>query len=292
MFNKAEELLQQCKDKSKLISEIVIEKEIKKEKTSYDKLMEKMNETLDVMKTSASSALNSQITSVSGLTGGDAKKVEDYKKSGNSLSGDLIISAMANSLSTSEVNASMGRIIAAPTAGASGILPASLLAARDKLGLSDEEMVFGLFAAAGIGEIIAKNATISGAEGGCQAECGVAAAMGAAAIVEMSGGSPEQSVHAASFALISVMGLVCDPVAGLVEYPCALRNASGVVNALASADLALAGVESLVPFDEVVDAMYEVGKAMPESLRETALGGLAATPTGQCINRRLNIDKK
>lgn len=292
MFNKAEELLQQCKDENKLISEIVIEKEIKKEKTTYSKLMEKMKETLNVMKTSASSALSSTITSVSGLTGGDAKKVEDYKNSGRSLTGDLIISSMARSLSTSEVNASMGRIIAAPTAGASGILPASLLAARDKLKSTDEDMIFGLFTAAGIGEIIAKNASISGAEGGCQAECGVAAAMGAAAIVEMYGGSPEQSLHAASFALINIMGLVCDPVAGLVEYPCALRNASGVVNALASADLALAGVESLVPFDEVVDAMSEVGKSMPESLRETALGGLAATPTGQCINRRLNIDKR
>lgn len=290
MFNKAEELLKQCKDENKAISKIVIEKEIKKEKTTYDNLIEKMSETLNIMKNSASSALDKEITSVSGLTGGDAKKVEDYKNSGRSLSGNLIISAMAKSLSTSEVNASMGKIIAAPTAGASGILPASLFAARDKLQSTDEDMIFGLFAAAGVGEIIAKNATISGAEGGCQAECGVAAAMGAAAIVEMAGGSPEQSFHAASFALISIMGLVCDPVGGLVEYPCALRNASGVVNALTSADLALAGVESLVPFDEVVDAMYEVGKTLPESLRETALGGLAATPTAQAINRRLNID--
>ena len=290
MFNKAEELLKQCKDENKTISKIVIEKEIKKEKTTYNDLIGKMSETLNIMKNSASSALDKEITSVSGLTGGDAKKVEDYKNSGKSLSGNLIISAMAKSLSTSEVNASMGKIIAAPTAGASGILPASLFAARDKLQSTDENMIFGLFAAAGVGEIIAKNATISGAEGGCQAECGVAAAMGAAAIVEMAGGSPEQSFHAASFALISIMGLVCDPVGGLVEYPCALRNASGVVNALTSADLALAGVESLVPFDEVVDAMYEVGKTLPESLRETALGGLAATPTAQAINRRLNID--
>lgn len=292
MFNKAEELLRQCKDEYKTISRIVIEKEIKKEKTTYDALIAKMNETLSIMKNSASSALNKEITSVSGLTGGDAKKVEDYKNSGKSLTGDLIIAAMAKSLSTSEVNASMGKIIAAPTAGASGILPASLISAKDKLQSTDEDMIFGLFAAAGIGEIIAKNATISGAEGGCQAECGVAAAMGAAAIVEMAGGTPEQSLHAASFALISIMGLVCDPVGGLVEYPCALRNASGVVNALTSADLALAGLKSLVPFDEVVDAMYEVGKTLPESLRETSLGGLAATPTAQGINRRLNIDKK
>lgn len=287
MFNRAEELLEQCKDENKSISMIVIEKEIEKEKTTYPILMEKMNETLDIMKNAASSALDKEIISVSGLTGGDSKRVEDYHKSGKSLTGNLIASAMARALSTSEVNASMGKIIAAPTAGASGILPASLITAGEKLDSTDEEIIFGLFTAAGIGEIVAKNATVSGAEGGCQAECGVAAAMGAAAIVEMAGGTPEESFHAASFALISIMGLVCDPVGGLVEYPCALRNASGVVNALTSADLALAGIKSLVPFDEVVEAMYEVGKMMPEALRETALGGLASTPTGQCINRRL-----
>lgn len=287
MFNRAEELLQQCTDKNKSISRIVIEKEMEKAKIDYSSLMEKMKETLIIMKKSASSALETEIPSVSGLTGGDSKKVESYRNSGKSLSGNLMISAMAKALSTSEVNASMGRIVAAPTAGASGILPAALITAAEKLNSTDEEIIFGLFAAAGIGEIVAKNATISGAEGGCQAECGVAAAMGAAAIVEMAGGTPEESLHAASFAIINILGLVCDPVAGLVEYPCALRNASGVVNALTSADLALASVKSLVPFDEVVDAMFEVGKLMPESLRETALGGLAATPTGQCINRRI-----
>ncbi len=287
MFNRAEELLEQCKNKNISISKLVIEKEMKEGKISYSDLMEKMNDTLDTMKESSSSALETAIPSISGLTGGDSEKVENYRKSGKSLSGNLMISAMAKALSTSEVNASMGRIVAAPTAGASGILPASLITAGGKLDSTDEEIILGLFTAAGIGEIVAKNATISGAEGGCQAECGVAAAMGAAAIVEMAGGSPEESIHAASFALINIMGLVCDPVAGLVEYPCALRNASGVVNALTSADLALAGVKSLVPFDEVVDAMFEVGKMMPESLRETALGGLATTPTGQAINRRI-----
>lgn len=287
MFNKAEELLGQCKDENKAISMIVIEKEIEKEKTSYSILFEKMRDTLDVMKISASSALDKEIISVSGLTGGDSKKVQAYKNKGKSLTGNLMVSAMAKALSTSEVNASMGRIIAAPTAGASGILPAALISAKENLNSTDEEVILGLFTAAGIGEIVAKNATVSGAEGGCQAECGVAAAMAAGAIVEMAGGTPEESFHAASFALISIMGLVCDPIGGLVEYPCALRNASGVVNALTSADLALAGVKSLVPFDEVVEAMYEVGKMMPEALRETALGGLAATPTGQCINRRI-----
>lgn len=287
MFNKAEELLKLCNENNKKISEIVIEKELANSDISYDELIERMKETLDVMKNSATSALNREIISVSGLTGGDSKKVEEYKNSGKTITGTLIISAMAKALSTSEINASMGRIVAAPTAGASGIVPSALLSAQEKLNLTDEQLLMGLFAAAGIGEIVAKNATVSGAEGGCQAECGTAAAMAAAAIVEMAGGSPEASLAAAAFSLVNIMGLVCDPIGGLVEYPCALRNASGVVNALISADLALAGVKSLVPFDEVVDAMYRVGKMMPEALRETALGGVATTATGEEIRRRL-----
>lgn len=289
MFNTAKDLLDLCNKENKKISTITMEKEILNTNISHDDLIHKMKQTLLVMKSSANSGLKKEITSVGGLIGGDSKKVEDYRKKGNSLSGDLVISAMAKALSTSEVNASMGKIVAAPTAGASGILPAALLSAQDKLNLTDDDLLMGLFTAAGIGEIVAQNATTSGAEGGCQAECGVAAAMAAAAIVEMSGGTPKSSLDAASFALTNIMGLVCDPIAGLVEYPCALRNASGVVNAFASSDLALAGVESLVPFDEVVEAMYKVGKLLPESLRETALGGLATTPTGEklrnsCIN--------
>lgn len=287
MFNKAEELLLQCNEKNKKISEIVIEKELLNSGVTYDELIQAMNNTLSVMKDSATSALNQEIISVSGLTGGDSKKVEEYKNSGKTLTGGLIISAMAKALSTSEVNASMGRIVAAPTAGASGIVPSALLSAQEKLNLTDDQLLMGLFTAAGVGEIVAKNATVSGAEGGCQAECGVAAAMAAAAIVEMAGSTPEASFDAASFSLVNIMGLVCDPIGGLVEYPCALRNASGVVNALISADLALAGVKSLVPFDEVVDAMYRVGKMMPEALRETALGGVATTPTGERLRRRI-----
>jgi len=214
------------------------------------------------------------------------KKVEDYKNTHKTVSGEIINAAMAKALSTSEVNASMGKIVAAPTAGASGIIPAALLTVKERFDLSDEDLINGLFTAAGIGQIIAKNATISGAEGGCQAECGSASAMAAAAIVELLGGDVKKSFNAASFALINIMGLVCDPVAGLVEFPCALRNASGVINALVSADLALAGVESLIPFDEVVEAMYKVGKAMPESLRETALGGVADTLTGKEVKKR------
>lgn len=287
MFNKAEELLRLCNEKNKRISEIVMEKEIRANKTSQEDLMDRMKNILQIMKESSKAALDKEIKSVSGLTGGDAKKLEEYRKSNETLSGDLIISAMAKALSTSEVNASMGKIVAAPTAGASGIIPSALLSAKEKLNLTDEQVIMGLFIAAGIGEIVAKNATVSGAEGGCQAECGTAAAMAAGAIVEMAGGSPEASFHAASFALVNILGLVCDPIGGLVEYPCALRNASGVVNVLICADLALAGVKSLVPFDEVVDSMKRVGKMMPEALRETALGGLATTPTGEEIRRRL-----
>lgn len=287
MFNKAEELLRLCNEKNKRISEIVMEKEIRANKTSQEDLMDRMKNILQIMKESSKAALDKEIKSVSGLTGGDAKKLEEYRKSNETLSGDLIISAMAKALSTSEVNASMGKIVAAPTAGASGIIPSALLSAKEKLNLTDEQVIMGLFIAAGIGEIVVKNATVSGAEGGCQAECGTAAAMAAGAIVEMAGGSPEASFHAASFALVNILGLVCDPIGGLVEYPCALRNASGVVNALICADLALAGVKSLVPFDEVVDSMKRVGKMMPEALRETALGGLATTPTGEEIRRRL-----
>lgn len=288
MFNKGYELLKLCIDNNKKVYEIVIEKELEESNITYDELMDKMKTILDTMKNSASSALNKSVISVSKLTGGDAKKVEDYKNSGKTICGEIINSAMARALSTSEVNASMGKIVAAPTAGASGILPAALLTIREKYDLTDEDLIKGLFTAAGIGQIIAKNATISGAEGGCQAECGTASAMASAAIVELLGGDVESVLNAASFSLINIMGLICDPVAGLVEFPCALRNASGVVNALVSADLALAGVKSLVPFDEVVEAMYRVGRALPESLRETALGGVADTLTGKEVKKKFN----
>lgn len=287
MYNKGKDLLSLCKEKNKKISDIVIEKEMKENHLSYEELMDKMKLVLDTMMDSSKIALDQKVISVSGLTGGDAKKVEDYRKRGKSISGDLVISAMARALSTSEVNASMGKIVAAPTAGASGILPAAISIVWEKYDLDEEKIIHGLFTAGAIGEIIAKYASISGAEGGCQAECGSAAAMAAGAIIEILGGDPETCLHGASFALLNIMGLVCDPVAGLVEFPCALRNASGVINAMASADLALAGVKSMVPFDEVVDAMDQVGKAMPETLKETALGGVAASPTGEDIKRRI-----
>ena len=208
-----------------------------------------------------------------------------------SICGDIVNKVMARAFSTSEVNASMGRICAAPTAGASGIIPATIISVAEKFHASEDQIIDALFTASGIGEIIAKNATLSGAEGGCQAECGAAAAMSSAALVEMAGGTAEMSLHAAATALKNIMGLICDPIAGLVEAPCAKRNASGAVNAMLSADLALAGVKSIIPFDEVVEAMYKVGKALPSTLRETALGGIAVTPTGIRIKNEIYGNK-
>lgn len=287
MYNTGLELMDLANSKKCKIYEIVIENEVELQGISREEIVLKMKRALEVMKSSAQEALDKEVKSVSGLIGGDAKKLEDYRKNGNTLCGDTVVKAMARALSCSEVNAAMGRIVAAPTAGSCGILPAAVITAGEKLNKSEDEIVNALFTASGIGQIIAKNATVSGAEGGCQAECGAAAAMAAAAIVEMAGGTPEMCFNAASIALKNIMGLVCDPIAGLVEAPCAKRNASGVVNALISAELALAGIKSIIPFDEVVEAMYKVGKALPEALRETALGGIAATPTGIKLRKQV-----
>lgn len=287
LFNNGKELLEICNSENKKIYEIVLEKEKKATGRSIEDIRKLMRENLKTMVESSNYALNKKINSVSGLIGGEANKVKKYSQNNKTLCGDIINTAMARALSTSEVNASMGKIVAAPTAGASGILPSAILTTAEKFNLDEEEIINGLFTAAGIGEIVAKNATVSGAYGGCQAECGVGAAMASAAVVEMLGGSPETCLHASSIAIINILGLVCDPIAGLVEFPCALRNASGVINALTSADLALAGIESLIPFDEVIEAMYKVGKSLPDSLKETALGGLAATPTGECLKNKV-----
>lgn len=198
-----------------------------------------------------------------------------------------MVKAMARAIACSEVNASMGKIVAAPTAGSCGILPAVILTVGEKFSKSDDELTKALFTASGIGMLIAKNATLSGAEGGCQAECGSAAAMGAGAVVEMLGGTPEMALDAASIVIKNVLGLVCDPVAGLVEVPCSKRNVSGAVNAITTADMVMAGVGSIIPFDDSVSAMYRVGKQLPCELRETALGGLAVTKKGQELKNKI-----
>lgn len=270
-----------CKEQNKTIYELQLDQEMEASDMTKDEIYDYLRKTYEIMKKSANAGLTEPITSMSGMTGKNAFKVNDYSMNSKSISGALITKAMARALSTSEVNASMGRIVAAPTAGASGILPATLVTMQDEFDYSDEEIFNALLTASAVGEIIAVNATISGAEGGCQAECGAAAAMAAAAIIELKGGSINDIFTAASFALKNIMGLICDPVCGLVEYPCNLRNASGVVNAIISADLTLAGVEALIPFDETVGAMGNVGKELPVSLKETAIGGIAGTETAQ-----------
>ena len=218
------------------------------------------------------------------LTGGDARKVETRAVS---LAGPVLTDIIATALKVGECNACMGRIVAAPTAGASGVLPAVLLPIRKKYDFSEEEMVKALYVSAGFGQVIATRASIAGAEGGCQAEIGSASAMAAAALVSLLGGSPEQMAAACATALQNLLGLVCDPVAGLVEVPCVKRNVIGAVNALTAAELALAGVENVIPCDEVIDAMRAVGDVMPAALRETGGGGLSATPTGRRIAEEL-----
>lgn len=241
-------------------------------------LRERMRETLAVMREAVDVGLVGDARSRSGLVGGDAAKVA---ASDRGPIGGPFSATIAASLATGEVNASMGRIVAAPTGGASGVLPAVLLQVGAVCGAGDEQLVDALFVAAGIGGVIAARATLSGAAGGCQAEIGSAAAMAAAASVTLCGGSPAQCGHAASLAMQGLLGLVCDPVGGLVEVPCVARNATGAAVALAAAEMALAGVEFPIPFDEVVDAAAHVGRSLPPSLRETAIGGLAATPTGR-----------
>jgi L-serine dehydratase len=247
-------------------------------------LRARMTEALGVMRVAIETGLSGTVKSRSGFVGGDARRVVD---SDAGPIGGTFADAIASALAVGEVNASMGRIVAAPTGGASGVLPAVLLTVGAQRGASEDALVDALFAAAGLGGVIAARATLSGAAGGCQAEIGSGSAMAAAAAVQLSGGTPAQAGHAASLALQGQMGLVCDPIGGLVEVPCVYRNATGAAVALSSAEMALAGVEFPVPFDEVVDAMGLVGRSLPPSLRETALGGLAVTPTGREMASRV-----
>lgn len=288
MFKSGNELLKYCEDKNTSISEAALTIETESYGTPREVIFDRNRIILDVMKNSAIKATRQEVESVSGIIGGDAKKMYDYaQNAGNTLLDSKILNLMAMGLSTSEVNASMGKIVAAPTAGAAGILPAVLTSVQMDKGFSDDELIKALMTTGAIGAIIMRNSSVSGAVGGCQAEAGSASAMAAAGLVELMGGSPSQALDAASFALIHVMGLVCDPIAGLVEYPCLFRNSSGAVNAFISAEMALAGIKSLVPFDEVVKAMKEVGDQMSSNLKETALGGVAATATGKAIQEKV-----
>ncbi|QHW32802.1 L-serine ammonia-lyase, iron-sulfur-dependent, subunit alpha [Paenibacillus rhizovicinus] len=245
-----------------------------------------------IMKEAVQRGLTEDTTSRSGLTGQDAKRIMAYREAKDSLLGADASLAMGYALAVSEVNASMGRIIATPTAGSCGIIPGVFLSCQERFGWSDEDMTYGLFAAGAIGYVIANNSFVSGAEGGCQAEVGSAIGMAAGALADVRGAKPTQAIHAVGLALKNSLGLVCDPVGGLVEVPCIVRNGFGAVTALAAADMALAGVRSVIPSDEVVQVMLEVGSAMPDTLRETAGGGLAQTPTGKRIMEDLRRKKK
>jgi L-serine dehydratase len=287
MANTGYELIKICREKSMKIWEYTVEEEIKRGDSSREEIWGKMRKNLKVMQNAAEYGLQNKTKSISGLIGGDAYILNNYCREGKSLTGDFMIKAMARALSCSEVNAAMGKIVAAPTAGSCGIIPAAIISAGEKLNKSEGELIQALFTATGIGMIIAKNATMSGAEGGCQAECGSAAAMASGGVVEMMGGTPEQALNASAIVIKNVLGLVCDPVAGLVEIPCAKRNVSGTVSALTTADMVMAGVYSRIPFDDTVSAMYKVGKQLPCALRETALGGLAVTETGLKLKKQV-----
>jgi len=265
------------------LGKAALEIEIAETGANAPELRARMRETLGVMRDAVGTGLSGNARSRSGFVGGDASKVASSQAGPL---GGTFADTIAAALATGEVNAAMGRIVAAPTGGASGVLPAVVLTVGAQTSASEEALTEALFAAAGIGGVIATRATLSGAAGGCQAEIGSGAAMAAAAAVELSGGTPAQAGHAAALALQGQMGLVCDPIGGLVEVPCVYRNATGAAVALAAAEMALAGVEFPVPFDEVVDAMGFVGRSLPPSLRETALGGLATTPAGRDMAAR------
>jgi L-serine dehydratase len=280
-FHTLQELSSLCTSRGLSIGKLMLEEQSGESGRSLEQEYATMAGYYAIMKEAVQRGLTEDTTSMSGLTGLDAQRVADYSRNNESSLGAPAANAMAYALAVSEVNASMGRIIATPTAGSCGIIPGVFVSCQERFGWSDEHMVYGLFAAGAIGYVIANNSFVSGAEGGCQAEVGSAIGMAAGALTELRGGTPSQAVHAVGLALKNSLGLICDPVGGLVEIPCIVRNGFGAVTALAASDMALAGVRSVIPSDEVIQVMLEVGSSMPEKHRETAGGGLAQTPTGK-----------
>lgn len=291
-FRTLKQLTEVCAAEGMTIAEVMLADQSQESGKSTEYVFEKMRAYYQIMKEAVAKGLTEDTTSRSGLTGKDAQRVASYMTTTEASLGEEACKAMAYALAVSEVNASMGRIIATPTAGSCGIIPGVFISSQQRFGWDDDHMVRGLLIAGAIGYVIANNSFVSGAEGGCQAEVGSAIGMAAGALVELRGGTPEQAMHAVGLALKNTLGLICDPVGGLVEIPCIVRNGFGAVNAMAAADMALAGVRSVIPSDEVVQVMYEVGTAMPEKHRETAKGGLAQTPTGRQIMKELNLGKK
>ncbi|MBA9086416.1 L-serine dehydratase [Fontibacillus solani] len=286
-FRTIEELVLLAEKEGKRISEIMILEEAEASDTTPEQITSRMSLHLDTMEKAVQRGLSEEVISRSGLVGGDARKLQGYLKQGINVSGKKMLEVVSRAIATNEVNAAMGTIVATPTAGASGVIPGCLFGLSEEMNVDRDQMLRFLFTAGAIGYVIANQSFISGATGGCQAEVGSASAMAAGAIVEMAGGTPRQSAQAVAIALKNTLGLVCDPVAGLVEVPCVMRNAMGAANAMVAADLALAGVISVIPADEVIGAMYRIGQAMPGTLKETALGGLATTPTGEAIRKKL-----
>lgn len=278
-FKNAKELLALCQEKNLPISEVMRQREILLGETTAKIVDQRMDRVLEIMKDAAFSPIKDPVISMGGLIGGEARKLCEFHDLGKSLCGNVLGKGITYAMATLETNASMGLIVASPTAGSAGIVPGMMLALQEVYGFSDKKIRQALFNAGAIGYLAMRNATVAGAVGGCQAEVGIASAMAASAAVELLGGTPLQCTYAASTVLMNMLGLVCDPVGGLVEYPCQNRNAAGVSNALIAAEMSLAGITQFIPLDEMIDAMYTVGKKLPAELRETALGGCAATPS-------------
>ena len=278
-FKNAKELLALCQEKKLSISEVMRQREILLGETTAEIVDQRMDRVLEIMKDAAFSPIKDPVISMGGLIGGEARKLCEFHDLGKSLCGNVLGKGITYAMATLETNASMGLIVASPTAGSAGIVPGMMLALQEVYGFSDKKIRQALFNAGAIGYLAMRNATVAGAVGGCQAEVGIASAMAASAAVELLGGTPLQCTYAASTVLMNMLGLVCDPVGGLVEYPCQNRNAAGVSNALIAAEMSLAGITQFIPLDEMIDTMYTVGKKLPAELRETALGGCAATPS-------------
>ena len=278
-FKNAKELLTLCREKNLPISEVMRQREILLGETTAEIVDQRMDRVLEIMKDAAFSPIKDPVISMGGLIGGEARRLCEFHDQGKSLCGNVLGKGITYAMATLETNASMGLIVASPTAGSAGIVPGLMLALQEVYGFSDEKIRQALFNAGAIGYLAMRNATVAGAVGGCQAEVGIASAMAASAAVELLGGTPLQCSYAASTVLMNMLGLVCDPVGGLVEYPCQNRNAAGVSNALIAAEISLAGITQFIPLDEMIDTMYAVGKKLPAELRETALGGCAATPS-------------
>ncbi|MCX7851203.1 MAG: L-serine ammonia-lyase, iron-sulfur-dependent, subunit alpha [Caldilineales bacterium] len=281
MFDSLAEMVAQAENRGLPLHEIVLQAEMAHSGKPRAQLRSRMKERLDVMRRAADEGVSRPVMSLSGISGGNAYRFWQWLADHEPLTGPILSRAVARAMAVNEVNAGMGCIVATPTAGSAGILPAVLLTLQEARGFDDEALVDALFTAAGIGVVIIRRASVSGAAGGCQAETGSAAAMAAAAATELLGGTPRQAAQAVAITLKNMLGLVCDPVAGLVEVPCVKRNAAGAAQCFIAVDLALAGVESVIPPDEVIDAMASIGRHMDERFKETALGGLAATPTGR-----------